>query len=190
MSKGDLGKIRCIRRWTGAPASADKVPSLMAYTGTHRRWGFQVRIEPNTECCAWFKLALDADANLTDLDDGTLNTRTSLGIFNIPGGMTVQQVVTHYFTEIYNHTISTISQELRNGPMPALTFWLTVPATWSTAADTATKTAAVKAGFDATPGSQVVLMKEPEAALYYALKSCNLDMKVWQPHRAHLQGWS
>lgn len=138
------------------------------------------------ECCAWFKLTLDAGANLTDLDDRTLNARTSLGIFNIPGGMTVQQVVADYFTDIYNHTISTISQELRGTAMPPLTFWLTVPATWSAAADHATRTAAVEAGFEATRGSQVVLMKEPEAALYYALEIGSLDVKVWQPHRAHL----
>lgn len=150
----------------------------MAYEGQHRRWGFQVRIRPNTECCAWFKLPLDAGASLTELDDGSLNTRTSLGIFNIPAGMTVQQVVSDYFTEIYNHTIWTISQALHNGPMPPLTFWLTVPATWSTAADDATRKAAVQAGFEATPGSQVVLMKEPEAALYYALETGNLDVKV------------
>ncbi|KAI9368241.1 hypothetical protein BJX61DRAFT_546739, partial [Aspergillus egyptiacus] len=171
-NRNPFGTIRYIQRWGAADPSLHeaKVPSLISYAvdnHNNQRWGLQVRAQPGRTTCSWFKLQLDRHAPLTELDDGFLNTHTATGIFEVPDGMSAQDVTADFLGCLYRHTLRSLRS--RGTTIPRLHFYLPVPARWSDAAETAIKVAAVRAGFEDRQGDRLWLMKEPEAALYFAL---------------------
>lgn len=108
LTKGFRASVDSIRDWPLGHGQS-KVPSRIAYTepnegGTPRRraWGFEVL--PGMSSCSWIKLLLDADARLTEFDDDALNHAAALGIFYIPAGKAIVDVVADYLCRIYQYT--------------------------------------------------------------------------------------
>lgn len=169
LTKGFRASVDSIRDWPLGHGQS-KVPSRIAYTepnegGTPRRraWGFEVL--PGMSSCSWIKLLLDADARLTEFDDDALNHAAALGIFYIPAGKAIVDVVADYLCRIYQYTwkalIKHIGEDIETLPVE---FWFTVPATWSEQAKIQTKEAATRAGFGQRPNHGLFTTTEPEAA--------------------------
>lgn len=86
-------------------------------------------------------------------------------------GKTVMDAVSDYLTQLYEHTMETLTRRYGEAFMAATKteFVLTVPAVWSDAAKNATLQAAERAGMGSRQTIQMI--SEPEAAALYTLKS-------------------
>ncbi|KAL3472547.1 hypothetical protein BJX99DRAFT_262226 [Aspergillus californicus] len=180
LNRHEFGPVRYIRKWSSVQLNSDKVPSLLSYEEpmTINRqllsWGLDVRVRPGEACFAWFKLLLDANGPVRDLDDPALKLATGMQILQLRNGLTAIDLATDYLRCLRIRTIETITQELKGRPLPALDFWLPVPAGWSQETEDAMREAAVGAGF---PNDRIHFMKEPGAALIFALEYGDLGLQ-------------
>lgn len=148
----------------GFPAS----PLSNLNGGTSRtsgvKWGFQFKPEEFRLRC--IKLFLDRNQKLPHFVSHP-ETAALLRKYN----RTVKDAVTDYLTEIYKHTIDTLTKRYGESFMAItkIEFVLTVPAVWSDAAKNDTLQAAERAGMGSR--HELRLISEPEAAAVYTLKA-------------------
>lgn len=119
------------------------------------------------------KLLLDGDTKITEFDDASLGQ----GVLKLPIGKTATDVCADYLTGIYAYTISELERIWGDGmiKLTPIEFWLTVPATWSDKAKSATKDAATRAGFGTRIGDSIFMITEPEAAAVASLSGLIAD---------------
>ena len=176
--KADLDNIILINSWPGPTRDTEtvlKTPSRIAYPVDNpriskQRWGYQV--EPGIIAYSWTKLLLDENTPLTKYDDATLDDSSGAGILKLPKSKTAVDVVSNYLSEVYNYILKTIAKQITEEALSVtpLEFWFTVPAIWSDQAQSATRTAAWRAGFGNRAGDHIFMISEPEAAAIAALK--------------------
>ncbi|BCR91386.1 Hsp70 family protein [Aspergillus chevalieri] len=176
--KADLDNIILINSWPGPTRDAEtvlKTPSRIAYQEDNprvskQRWGYQV--EPGMIAYSWSKLLLDENTPLTKYDDAALDGSSGAGILKLPKGKNAVDVVSNYLSEVYQYILKTIAKQITEEALSVtpLEFWFTVPAIWSDQAQSATRTAARRAGFGSRVGDYIFMISEPEAAAIAALK--------------------
>ncbi|KAL4785997.1 actin-like ATPase domain-containing protein [Aspergillus varians] len=177
----DLSEIVVISNWPGSTRDVDtayKTPSRIAYAAENARiskdrWGYQV--EPGMIGYAWTKLLLDEGSPITQYDDSSLEKASQTGIMHLPEGKAAVDVVTNYLAEVYQHILKTIAKRITEETLriTPLEFWFTAPAIWSDRAQSATRTAAQRAGFGSSilrPHDKIFLISEPEAAAIATLR--------------------
>lgn len=138
---------------------------------TRNNWGYEVT--RNHKQYAWTKLLLDKNVDLGAHDDPSLRQMYGEeGFLGVPTDMTAKDVVRDYLAELYKHTVSVLIRELSKEVFDSLPMecWITMPAIWSDGAQSATRDAAVQAGFGSRPNDSVSMITEPEAAALWALK--------------------
>ncbi|KAM7208466.1 actin-like ATPase domain containing protein [Naviculisporaceae sp. PSN 640] len=172
--------IEIIKNWPGGNGiTSDKVPTEISYemppssgagAGTSSsttptvKWGFQFKPEESRLRC--IKLFLDRSQKLP-FYVSPLETAAQLKRFN----RTVVDAVADYLTQIYKHTMATLTRRYGESFMAStkVDFVLTCPAVWSDAAKNTTLQAAERAGMGTK--SQIQMISEPEAAAIYTLKA-------------------
>jgi hypothetical protein len=107
------------------------------------------RSDPDMDTFSWTKLLLEESLNKNEFDDPAFAYALSLGIFNLPKGKSVVEVVAEFLRGVYQYTCAELqrvvgSTELETTPIE---FWFTVPAIWTEKATAATVRAAGLAGF-------------------------------------------
>jgi hypothetical protein len=163
--------------WPGGNGiTSDKVPTEIGYVNAPNtspddpfapkvvKWGFQFKPdEPRLRC---IKLFLDRNQKLPHFVS-PLDTATQLQKY----GKTVMDAVSDYLTQIYMHTMETLTRRYGETFMSKakVEFVLTVPAVWSDSAKNATLQAAERAGMGNR--HELKLISEPEAAAVYTLKA-------------------
>ncbi|QDS75963.1 hypothetical protein FKW77_003710 [Venturia effusa] len=187
-TKKSADDVEVIRRWPGPSKHADEVwktPSIIAYRednlehiitsnrdGKHEITGNHVT--PGMKSYTWMKMRMDdnAKAGIFDRDDILdMKSVQGAGLGSLPAGKDATQVCADYLAAIYAHTMQHLENRysefaLRRNPIE---FWLTVPATWSDAAKSATRDAAERAGFMNREHDVINMITEPEAAAIAAL---------------------
>ncbi|KAG7294343.1 hypothetical protein NEMBOFW57_004414 [Staphylotrichum longicolle] len=171
---GTPDDIEIIKTWPGGNGiTSDKVPTEISYdvpagaapgaTPTVK-WGFQFKPEESRLRC--IKLFLDRSQKLP-FYVSPLETAAQLKRYN----KTVVDAVSDYLTQIYKHTMDTLTRRYGESFMAStkVDFVLTCPAVWSDAAKNTTLQAAERAGMGAQ--SQIQMISEPEAAAVYTLKA-------------------
>ena len=108
---------------------------------------------------------------MSEFDEPVLQhaLNSNLGIFNLPEGKSVVEVVAEFLRGVYQHTCTELqrvvgSTEFATTPIE---FWFTVPAIWTEKATAATVQAARLAGFGTQtnrPQDELFIVTEPEAA--------------------------
>lgn len=128
------------------------------------KWGFQFKPEETRLRC--IKLFLDRNQKLPHYVS-PLETAAQLRKYD----KTVIEAVSDYLSQIYKHTIETLTRRYGETfmSMTKVEFVLTVPAVWSDAAKDSTLKAAEKAGMGNR--HELKLISEPEAAAVYTLKA-------------------
>lgn len=128
------------------------------------KWGFQFRPDESRLRC--IKLFLDRSQKLP-FYVSPLETAAQLRRFD----KTVVDAVADYLTQIYGHTMDTLTRRYGESFMAStkVDFVLTCPAVWSDAAKNTTLQAAERAGMGAK--SAIQMISEPEAAAVYTLKA-------------------
>ncbi|KAK4460620.1 hypothetical protein QBC42DRAFT_229215 [Cladorrhinum samala] len=171
---GTPDDIEIIKTWPGGNGiTSDKVPTEISYdlpagaapgTAPTVKWGFQFKPEESRLRC--IKLFLDRSQKLP-FYVSPLETAAQLKKFN----KTVVDAVSDYLTQIYHHTMYTLTRRYGESFMAStkVDFVLTCPAVWSDAAKNTTLQAAERAGMGAQ--SQIQMISEPEAAAVYTLKA-------------------
>jgi len=171
---GSPDDIDVIKAWPGGNGiTSDKVPTEISYdlpasaaAGTEPtvRWGFQFKPEESRLRC--IKLFLDRSQKLP-FYVSPLETAAQLKRFN----KTVVDAVSDYLTQIYKHTMDTLTRRYGEAFMAStkVEFVLTCPAVWSDAAKNTTLQAAERAGMGSK--SSIQMISEPEAAAVYTLKA-------------------
>jgi hypothetical protein len=167
--------VEIIKTWPGGNGiTSDKVPTEISYTfapdaipGEAKpsvKWGFQFKPEESRLRC--IKLFLDRSQKLP-FYVSPQETATQLKTFN----KTVVDAVSDYLTEIYKHTMDTLTRRYGESFMAStkVDFVLTCPAVWSDAAKNTTLQAAERAGMGSK--SEIQMISEPEAAAVYTLKA-------------------
>ncbi|OTB04153.1 hypothetical protein M426DRAFT_262375 [Hypoxylon sp. CI-4A] len=166
--------IEIIKTWPGGNGiTSDKVPTEISYdfppdagpeTDPNIKWGFQFKPEESRLRC--IKLFLDRSQKLP-FYVSPQETATQLKKYN----KTVIDAVSDYLTEIYKHTMDTLTRRYGESFMGStnVDFVLTCPAVWSDAAKNTTLQAAERAGMGLKADIQMV--SEPEAAAVYTLKA-------------------
>lgn len=166
--------VEIIKTWPGGNGiTSDKVPTEILYelppnappgTVPTVKWGFQFRPEESRLRC--IKLFLDRSQKLP-FYVSPLETAAQLSRFQ----KTVVDAVSDYLTQIYKHTMDTLTRRYGESFMAStkVDFVLTCPAVWSDAAKNTTLQAAERAGMGAK--SQIQMISEPEAAAVYTLKA-------------------
>ncbi|KAK4981697.1 hypothetical protein LTR28_002991, partial [Elasticomyces elasticus] len=147
------------------PADDTKVEQISnASSPPTMRWGFQFRPEEARIRCV--KLFLDRNQKLPHFVS-PLDTAAQLRKCD----KTVMDAVTDYLTQLYKHTMETLTRRYGESFMATtpVEFVLTVPAVWSDAAKNATLQAAERAGMGRR--NELRLISEPEAAAVYTLKA-------------------
>ncbi|KAK4166170.1 hypothetical protein QBC43DRAFT_314128 [Cladorrhinum sp. PSN259] len=171
---GTPDDIEIIKTWPGGNGiTSDKVPTEISYdlpanappgTAPTVKWGFQFKPDESRLRC--IKLFLDRSQKLP-FYVSPLETAAQLKRFN----KTVVDAVSDYLTQLYKHTIDTLTRRYGESFMAStkVDFVLTCPAVWSDAAKNTTLQAAERAGMGAQ--SQIQMISEPEAAAVYTLKA-------------------
>ncbi|KAJ4410459.1 hypothetical protein N0V91_001945 [Didymella pomorum] len=175
--------IEIIKTWPGGNGiTSDKVPTEIGYaeaqpsngstssleTSTKPaakvKWGFQFKPEETRLRC--IKLFLDRNQKLPHFVS-PLETAAQLRKYD----KTVNEAVTDYLSQIYKHTMETLTKRYGETFMSLtkVQFVLTVPAVWSDSAKDATLKAAEKAGMGNRHDLKII--SEPEAAAVYTLKA-------------------
>ncbi|KAL7623875.1 hypothetical protein AAE478_005431 [Parahypoxylon ruwenzoriense] len=166
--------IEIIKMWPGGNGiTSDKVPTEISYefppnadpgTQPNAKWGFQFKPEESRLRC--IKLFLDRSQKLP-FYVSPQETATQLKKYN----KTVVDAVSDYLTEIYKHTMDTLTRRYGESFMAStnVDFVLTCPAVWSDAAKNTTLQAAERAGMGLK--SEIQMVSEPEAAAVYTLKA-------------------
>jgi hypothetical protein len=169
-----LGEIEIIREWPSGSTSC-KAPSTIAYPEHNVKenlkevaWGFGTE---DFEACLWTKLLLGGDTRKEGLGDSGLKQLLGKSLLRLPEGKGAKDVVTDYLRELYKELEKTLNRrDERLFKMSPLEVWITVPAVWTDAARTATREAAIAAGFGSRPAEglrpadSVNIISEPEAA--------------------------
>jgi hypothetical protein len=179
---GQPDDVDIIKNWPGGNGiTSDKVPTEIGYSISSTngskspspvqgaltkqiRWGFMFKPEePRLRC---IKLFLDKNQKLPHFVS-PLDTAAQLRQY----GKTVMDAVSDYLTEIYKHTMDTLTKRYGETFMAQtkVEFVLTVPAVWSDSAKNATLQAAERAGMGNR--HDLKLISEPEAAAIYTLKA-------------------
>ncbi|KAL9947027.1 hypothetical protein D7B24_005666 [Verticillium nonalfalfae] len=198
---GTPDDIEIIKTWPGGNGiTSDKVPTEIAYTfpstptspsvsssstptpasgpgqtpASHSgsggegnptiKWGFQFRPEESRLRC--IKLFLDRSQKLP-FYVSPLDTAAQLRSYD----KTVIDAVSDYLTQIYAHTMDTLTRRYGESFMAStkVDWVLTCPAVWSDAAKNTTLQAAERAGMGEK--SEIQMISEPEAAAVYTLKA-------------------
>ncbi|GAB1312952.1 Heat shock 70 kDa protein 12A [Madurella fahalii] len=171
---GTPDDIEIIKTWPGGNGiTSDKVPTEISYdlpagaapgTAPTVKWGFQFKPEESRLRC--IKLFLDRSQKLP-FYVSPLETAAQLKRFK----KTVVDAVSDYLTQIYKHTMDTLTRRYGESFMAStkVDFVLTCPAVWSDAAKNTTLQAAERAGMGSQ--SQIQMISEPEAAAVYTLKA-------------------
>ncbi|KAF3046083.1 hypothetical protein E8E12_010928 [Didymella heteroderae] len=175
--------IDIIKTWPGGNGiTSDKVPTEIGYTvaqpsngstssletstkpAASVKWGFQFKPEETRLRC--IKLFLDRNQKLPHFVS-PLETAAQLRKYD----KTVNEAVTDYLSQIYKHTMETLTKRYGETFMSLtkVQFVLTVPAVWSDSAKDATLKAAEKAGMGNRHDLKII--SEPEAAAVYTLKA-------------------
>lgn len=166
--------VEIIKTWPGGNGiTSDKVPTEISYdlaqdaspgTKPTVKWGFQFKPEESRLRC--IKLFLDRSQKLP-FYVSPLETAGQLKKYN----KTVVDAVSDYLTQIYNHTMDTLTRRYGESFMAStkVDFVLTCPAVWSDYAKNTTLQAAERAGMGAK--SSIQMISEPEAAAVYTLKA-------------------
>ncbi|KAI1373755.1 actin-like ATPase domain-containing protein [Hypoxylon crocopeplum] len=166
--------VEIIKTWPGGNGiTSDKVPTEILYdfpadatpgTDPNVKWGFQFKPEESRLRC--IKLFLDRSQKLP-FYVSPQETATQLKKYN----KTVVDAVSDYLTEIYKHTMDTLTRRYGESFMAStnVDFVLTCPAVWSDAAKNTTLQAAERAGMGLK--SEIQMVSEPEAAAVYTLKA-------------------
>ena len=128
------------------------------------KWGFQFKPEESRLRC--IKLFLDRNQKLPHFVS-PLDTAAQLRKYE----RTVMDAVSDYLTQIYKHTMDTLTRRYGETfmSMTKVQFVLTVPAVWSDSAKNATLQAAERAGMGNI--HDLKLISEPEAAAVYTLRA-------------------
>ncbi|KAF2093151.1 actin-like ATPase domain-containing protein [Rhizodiscina lignyota] len=178
---GTPEEVDIIKTWPGG--EADKVPTEIGYFPSTSpsnspspaaidsetppitvKWGFQFKPEePRLRC---IKLFLDRNQKLPPFVS-PLDTAAQLR----KAERTVMDAVADYLTQIYRHTMATLTRRYGEQFMAKtkVDFVMTVPAVWSDSAKAATLQAAERAGMGSR--HDLKLISEPEAAAVYTLKA-------------------
>ena len=147
-----------------AKDSASGATNCNSTTPRPIKWGFQFKPEESRLRC--IKLFLDRNQKLPHFVS-PLDTAAQLRKYE----RTVMDAVSDYLTQIYKHTMDTLTK--RYGEtfmnMTKVQFVLTVPAVWSDSAKNATLQAAERAGMGNI--HDLKLISEPEAAAVYTLRA-------------------
>ncbi|KAL5890051.1 hypothetical protein ACKVWC_005269 [Pyricularia oryzae] len=171
---GTPDDVEIIKSWPGGNGiTSDKVPTEISYeipanspegTPPKVKWGLQFRPEESRLRC--IKLFLDRSQKLP-FYVSPLETAAQLRRYN----KTVVDAVSDYLTQIYKHTLDTLTRRYGESFMAStkIDFVLTCPAVWSDAAKNTTLQAAERAGMGSR--SQIQMISEPEAAAVYTLKA-------------------
>ncbi|KAF3008731.1 hypothetical protein E8E13_009848 [Curvularia kusanoi] len=175
--------IDIIKTWPGGNGiTSDKVPTEVGYTeaapsngstpsleasakpAATVKWGFQFKPEETRLRC--IKLFLDRNQKLPHFVS-PLETAAHLRKHE----KTVNEAVTDYLSQIYKHTMETLTRRYGETFMSLtkVQFVLTVPAVWSDSAKDATLKAAERAGMGNRHDLKII--SEPEAAAVYTLKA-------------------
>lgn len=167
--------VEIIKTWPGGNGiTSDKVPTEISYESkdaidgsdpvTKTRWGFMFKPEEARLRC--MKLFLDRSQKLP-FYVSPKETATQLKKFN----KNVVDAVSDYLTEIYKHTMDTLTKRYGEAFMSTtkVEFVLTCPAVWSDTAKNTTLQAAERAGMGSK--SDIQMISEPEAAAVYTLKA-------------------
>lgn len=172
--------VDIIKTWPGGNGiTSDKVPTEIAYdipakdnasgatnctTPRAIKWGFQFKPEESRLRC--IKLFLDRNQKLPHFVS-PLDTAAQLRKYE----RTVMDAVSDYLTQIYKHTMDTLTRRYGETfmSMTKVQFVLTVPAVWSDSAKNATLQAAERAGLGNI--HDLKLISEPEAAAVYTLRA-------------------
>lgn len=165
-----------VNKWPSHTEQSWKAPSRIAFASENKKiarnyWGYEVG--RNHKSYAWTKLLLDKGVKLGDHDDPLLRQMYGgEGFLGLPPGMTATEVVRDYLAELYKHAVACVVRELSQQVFDSLPMecWITMPAIWSDGAQSATREAALKAGFGSRPNDTVSMITEPEAAALWALK--------------------
>ncbi|KAI5364531.1 Putative Heat shock protein 70 family [Septoria linicola] len=167
-----LADINCVDTWPGG--DAEMIASRIAYGDGLEGNKFKGNligndVDSSMRSFAWMKLLLDP-ASATKYDDPDLAQSEGSGVLTKPIYKTPVQICADFLTEIaglaHEHLVGRLGPELLAAtPME---FWFTVPAVWSEKAKADTLLAARKAAkqsqLPCLAGSQVFLIREPEAA--------------------------
>ena len=123
--------------------------------------------------CSWTKLLLDTAAETAEFDDPALrNAAGSAGFFYLPPGKTAQQVCQDYLALVYDFVVNNLKARMTAAvfDITPMECYITMPAIWTDKAQTATRDAALAAGFGSRPFDTIHMITEPEAAAIAALK--------------------
>ncbi|KAI9759750.1 MAG: hypothetical protein M4579_002135 [Chaenotheca gracillima] len=160
-------QIEIIKNWpTSGQLVGAQAPSELSYADgdtTTYAWGYD--IGPRARKVKWFKLGLETDDE----------------ILQLPDGLSSSDVVSHYLSALYLHTMQTLLRRFDRNvmQMTKVDFVLTVPALWSDAAKKRTYDAAVAGGMG--DSHDLELLSEPESAAVYTLKhteTANAQIKL------------
>ncbi|KAI7976787.1 hypothetical protein EIK77_010018 [Talaromyces pinophilus] len=179
--KNDIDDIVVVNTWPGPARASDhvlKAPSRIAYpnenTGIESpQWGYQV--QPGMTAYSWTKLLLEKRMPLGGYEDQNLEIASKAGIMKLPEAKTAIQVVADFLKEIRCHALRLLEKRITEKILAAtpLEFWLTIPAIWSESAKSATREAALLAGFEGSsnrPKDRIYMITEPEAAAVAAIR--------------------
>ncbi|KAG8419671.1 hypothetical protein J3458_004519 [Metarhizium acridum] len=167
----DNAKPAAIMDWPGNHGiSVPKIPTLIAYDKQQPgvfKWGASVE-ELDTGIIG-IKLLLDPEQERPMY---LPSTNTKRDIRMLPKQPV--QVAADFMRAIYKHALDEISKTVPKAYMDLCSkqFVLSVPAVWSDAAKNATLLAAKQAGIH-----PVTLIKEPEAAALYTVKTLDFSIK-------------
>jgi len=177
--KTSVHDIDVLRVWpgNGCPVEGNwKTPSVIAYQSENKsknrdHWGYEVR--PNMVSCSWTKLLLDTSAETAAFDDPSLRDAAgSAGFFHLPPGKTASQVCQDYLAHVYHFVVNNLKSRMTAAvfDITPMECYITMPAIWTDKAQTATREAAMAAGFGSRPFDTVHMITEPEAAAIAALQ--------------------
>ena len=144
--------------------TSDKVPTELAHDGEHWKWGFEIGYgQPRHQ---WFKFGLDP-AQEKDVSYLTINypdPRALPPAYDLE--VSPARLRTEYLICLREHTLRVLKSQLGQGVLDTtpLRFVITVPAIWNEAAKAQTLQCAV----DASLGSDIRIVSEPEAAVVHA----------------------
>jgi hypothetical protein len=167
--------VEIVKTWPGGNGiTSDKVPTEISYETIagidgapdliKTRWGFMFKPEESRLRC--MKLFLDRAQKLP-FYVSPKDTATQLKKYN----KNVVDAVSDYLTEIYKHTMDTLTRRYGEVFMKTtkVEWVLTCPAVWSDTAKNTTLQAAERAGMGSKADIQMI--SEPEAAAVYTLKA-------------------
>ncbi|GKZ36006.1 hypothetical protein AbraIFM66950_006879, partial [Aspergillus brasiliensis] len=171
-------EIKTINTWPASDAghkTAEAVPTEIAYVqdqnGTvSHRWGYL--ISPGMLRYSCIKLLLDQATDDPDLRATLYKVRQQL-----PPGRSAWQVTVDFLRQVYAHILATLGQYHPDQPLDCtrIKFWLSTPASWSEQTQSRMWGAARQAGFGSRAGDGVMILLEPEAAMFAAVADADAD---------------